>query len=199
MRLCSNISANQQIKVAVKNSGKGAAVAGGTAFIGGLLAGPPGLAVGKVSTQRFKSGASRSRIFCFYHHTVDLFLFVRLFAIFSASECMQESSICKVHRGSLTGNFLVSVVHTRWRCSAVVCQPVQGKAETNMADRSLVGCETGLIKLLYKPQSTVKLVGACGLCAGSLHFSKHCKLHHTYYLKNQLAESRQKLVEPYAN
>ncbi|XP_041916650.1 protein C19orf12 homolog isoform X1 [Alosa sapidissima] len=46
MRLCSNLSANQKIKVAVKNSGKGAAVAGGTAFIGGLLGGPPGLAVG---------------------------------------------------------------------------------------------------------------------------------------------------------
>ncbi|XP_063044290.1 protein C19orf12 homolog [Engraulis encrasicolus] len=46
MRLCCDLSANQQIKVAVKNSTKGAAVAGGTAFIGGLLAGPPGLAVG---------------------------------------------------------------------------------------------------------------------------------------------------------
>ncbi|KAL2088858.1 hypothetical protein ACEWY4_015757 [Coilia grayii] len=46
MRLCCDLSANQQIKVAVKNSSKGAAVAGGTAFIGGLLAGPPGLAVG---------------------------------------------------------------------------------------------------------------------------------------------------------
>ena len=48
MRLCCNLSANQQIKVAVKNSSIGAAVAGGTAFIGGLLAGPPGLAAGEV-------------------------------------------------------------------------------------------------------------------------------------------------------
>ncbi|XP_031425476.1 protein C19orf12 homolog [Clupea harengus] len=42
MRLCCNLSANQQMK----NSSIGAAVAGGTAFIGGLLAGPPGLAAG---------------------------------------------------------------------------------------------------------------------------------------------------------
>lgn len=47
MQLCSDLSANQQIKAAVKNSGKGSAVAGGTAFLGGLLGGPPGIAVGK--------------------------------------------------------------------------------------------------------------------------------------------------------
>lgn len=47
MRLCCEISAHDQIKVAVKNSTKGALVAGGTAFVGGLLGGPPGIAVGK--------------------------------------------------------------------------------------------------------------------------------------------------------
>ncbi|XP_072527323.1 protein C19orf12 homolog [Salminus brasiliensis] len=46
MKLCCEVSANQQMKAAVKNSGKGAAVAGGGAFVGGLLAGPPGIAVG---------------------------------------------------------------------------------------------------------------------------------------------------------
>ena len=47
MRLCSEISAHEQIKVAVKNSTKGALVAGGTAFVGGLMGGPAGIAVGK--------------------------------------------------------------------------------------------------------------------------------------------------------
>ncbi|XP_049419009.1 protein C19orf12 homolog [Epinephelus fuscoguttatus] len=46
MRLCCELSAHDQIKVAVKNSTKGAMVAGGTAFVGGLLGGPPGIAVG---------------------------------------------------------------------------------------------------------------------------------------------------------
>ncbi|XP_020783165.2 protein C19orf12 homolog [Boleophthalmus pectinirostris] len=46
MRLCCELSAHEQIKVAVKNSAKGALVTGGSAFVGGLLAGPPGLAVG---------------------------------------------------------------------------------------------------------------------------------------------------------
>lgn len=46
MRLCSELSAHDQIKVAVKNSTKGAAVAGGAAFVGGLLGGPAGIAVG---------------------------------------------------------------------------------------------------------------------------------------------------------
>ncbi|XP_071013719.1 protein C19orf12 homolog isoform X1 [Oncorhynchus clarkii lewisi] len=46
MQLCCDLSANQQIKAAVKNSGKGSAVAGGTAFLGGILGGPPGIAVG---------------------------------------------------------------------------------------------------------------------------------------------------------
>ncbi|XP_020507932.2 protein C19orf12 homolog [Labrus bergylta] len=46
MRLCCKISAHDQIKVAVKNSTKGAVVAGGAAFVCGMLAGPPGIAVG---------------------------------------------------------------------------------------------------------------------------------------------------------
>ena len=47
MRLCCEISTHNEVKVAVKNSAKGAAVAGGSAFVGGLLGGPPGIAVGK--------------------------------------------------------------------------------------------------------------------------------------------------------
>ncbi|XP_039994737.1 protein C19orf12 homolog isoform X1 [Xiphias gladius] len=46
IRLCCQISAHHQIKVTVKNSTKGAMVAGGTAFVGGLLGGPAGIAVG---------------------------------------------------------------------------------------------------------------------------------------------------------
>lgn len=46
MRLCCEISAHEQIKVAVKHSTRGAALAGGTAFVGGLLGGPAGIAVG---------------------------------------------------------------------------------------------------------------------------------------------------------
>ncbi|KAK5607992.1 hypothetical protein CRENBAI_006740 [Crenichthys baileyi] len=46
MRLCCELSAHDQIKVAVKGSAKGAAVAGGTAFVGGLLGGPAGIAIG---------------------------------------------------------------------------------------------------------------------------------------------------------
>ncbi|XP_006802382.1 protein C19orf12 homolog isoform X2 [Neolamprologus brichardi] len=46
MRLCCEVSAHEEIKVAVKNSTKGAMVAGGSAFVGGLLGGPPGIAVG---------------------------------------------------------------------------------------------------------------------------------------------------------
>ncbi|XP_076002956.1 protein C19orf12 homolog [Genypterus blacodes] len=46
MRLCCDVSAHQQIKVAVKNSTKGAVAAGGVAFVGGLLAGPAGIAAG---------------------------------------------------------------------------------------------------------------------------------------------------------
>lgn len=46
MRLCCELSANQQMKAAVKNSGKGAVLAGAVAFAGGLMGGPPGIAVG---------------------------------------------------------------------------------------------------------------------------------------------------------
>ncbi|MBN3317861.1 CS012 protein, partial [Atractosteus spatula] len=46
MRLCCELSANQQIKAAVANSGKGAMMAGAMAFAGGLVGGPPGIAVG---------------------------------------------------------------------------------------------------------------------------------------------------------
>ncbi|KAM3877207.1 protein C19orf12 homolog [Diretmus argenteus] len=46
MRLCCDISANQQMKVAIQHSTRGAMVAGGTAFLGGLLGGPAGIAVG---------------------------------------------------------------------------------------------------------------------------------------------------------
>lgn len=47
VRLCCEVGADQQIKVAVKNSTKGAVLAGGTAFVGGMLGGPPGIAVGE--------------------------------------------------------------------------------------------------------------------------------------------------------
>ncbi|XP_026865500.1 protein C19orf12 homolog [Electrophorus electricus] len=46
MKLCCELSANQQIKTTVKHSGKGALTAGGLAFAGGLVGGPLGIAVG---------------------------------------------------------------------------------------------------------------------------------------------------------
>lgn len=46
MKLCCELSADQQIKTTVKGSGKGAAAAGGLAFAGGLIGGPLGIAVG---------------------------------------------------------------------------------------------------------------------------------------------------------
>lgn len=46
MKLCCELSANQQIKTTVRESGKGAAAAGGLAFAGGLVGGPLGIAVG---------------------------------------------------------------------------------------------------------------------------------------------------------
>ncbi|XP_075965902.1 protein C19orf12 homolog isoform X3 [Anarhichas minor] len=50
MRLCRETSAHDEIKLAVKNSTKGAIalVAGGSILVGGLLGGPPGIAVGGV-------------------------------------------------------------------------------------------------------------------------------------------------------
>lgn len=47
MKLCCELSANQQVKTTVKQSGKGAVTAGGLAFAGGLIGGPLGIAVGK--------------------------------------------------------------------------------------------------------------------------------------------------------
>lgn len=47
MRLCCELSTNQQIQTTVKGSGKGAAAAGGLAFAGGLVGGPLGIAVGQ--------------------------------------------------------------------------------------------------------------------------------------------------------
>lgn len=49
MKLCCEISANKRIKAAFKQSAKGAVVAGGTAFVGGLIGGPAGIAVGMCS------------------------------------------------------------------------------------------------------------------------------------------------------
>ncbi|KAI5623855.1 protein C19orf12-like, partial [Silurus asotus] len=46
MKLCCELSANQQLKTTVKHSGKGALTAGGLAFAGGLFGGPLGIAVG---------------------------------------------------------------------------------------------------------------------------------------------------------
>ncbi|XP_060778893.1 protein C19orf12 homolog [Neoarius graeffei] len=46
MKLCCELSVNQQIKTTVKHSGKGAMTAGGLAFAGGLVGGPLGIAVG---------------------------------------------------------------------------------------------------------------------------------------------------------
>ncbi|XP_057707306.1 uncharacterized protein LOC130925391 [Corythoichthys intestinalis] len=48
MCLCCDIPAQERIKVAVRGAGKGALMAGGSAFVGGLLGGPPGIAVGGV-------------------------------------------------------------------------------------------------------------------------------------------------------
>lgn len=47
MKLCCELSANQQVQATVKGSSKGAAAAGGLAFAGGLVGGPLGIAVGQ--------------------------------------------------------------------------------------------------------------------------------------------------------
>lgn len=47
MQLCCEVSASRKMKAAVKSSGKGAAAAGGGAFVGGMVGGPAGIAVGK--------------------------------------------------------------------------------------------------------------------------------------------------------
>nr|XP_035138373.1 protein C19orf12-like [Callithrix jacchus] len=47
MKLLSSLSRERKMKVAVKHSGQGALVTGAVAFIGGLVGGPPGLAIGE--------------------------------------------------------------------------------------------------------------------------------------------------------
>ena len=47
MRLCCEVSAQQNINITFRQSTKGAMMAGGCALLGGLLGGPPGIAVGK--------------------------------------------------------------------------------------------------------------------------------------------------------
>ncbi|NWI69150.1 CS012 protein, partial [Todus mexicanus] len=46
MQLFCHLSQARGMKAAVKHSGRGALVAGATAFLGGLMGGPPGIAVG---------------------------------------------------------------------------------------------------------------------------------------------------------
>ncbi|NXI35810.1 CS012 protein, partial [Galbula dea] len=46
MQLLCHLSEVKGMKAAVKHSGRGALVAGATAFVGGLMGGPPGIAVG---------------------------------------------------------------------------------------------------------------------------------------------------------
>ncbi|XP_053127492.1 protein C19orf12 homolog isoform X1 [Hemicordylus capensis] len=46
MHLLCRVSEEQKMKAAFKHSGRGALVAGATAFVGGLVGGPPGIAVG---------------------------------------------------------------------------------------------------------------------------------------------------------
>ncbi|NXU48812.1 CS012 protein, partial [Turnix velox] len=46
MQLLCHLSQEKRIKAAVKHSGRGALLAGASAFLGGLVGGPPGIAVG---------------------------------------------------------------------------------------------------------------------------------------------------------
>ncbi|NXJ62833.1 CS012 protein, partial [Rostratula benghalensis] len=46
MQLFCHLSEKKGMKAAVKHSGRGALLAGATAFLGGLVGGPPGIAVG---------------------------------------------------------------------------------------------------------------------------------------------------------
>ncbi|XP_027286109.1 protein C19orf12 homolog [Cricetulus griseus] len=46
MKLLCSVSQKRQMKAAVKHSGRGALVAGTVAFVGGLVGGPPGIALG---------------------------------------------------------------------------------------------------------------------------------------------------------
>lgn len=65
IQLCCEISANKKIKAAVKNIGKGAAAAGSGAFVGGLVGGPAGIAVGKLMILHF----CNHRTFNHFHST----------------------------------------------------------------------------------------------------------------------------------
>lgn len=47
MQLLCHVSQEKGMTAAVKHSGQGALLAGATAFVGGLVGGPPGIAVGK--------------------------------------------------------------------------------------------------------------------------------------------------------
>ncbi|CAI5782561.1 Uncharacterized protein PODLI_1B041301 [Podarcis lilfordi] len=46
MQLLCHVSDERKMRAAFKHSGRGAIVAGATAFLGGLVGGPPGIAVG---------------------------------------------------------------------------------------------------------------------------------------------------------
>ncbi|XP_019391345.1 PREDICTED: protein C19orf12 homolog isoform X1 [Crocodylus porosus] len=46
MQLLCHVSEEKKMKAAIKQSGRGALLAGATAFLGGLVGGPPGIAVG---------------------------------------------------------------------------------------------------------------------------------------------------------
>lgn len=76
MKLCCELSANQQIKSTVKSSGKGAATAGGLAFAGGLIGGPLGIAVGKILAYEFLRRAVRPLNFPM--GSIKIFLFIEL-------------------------------------------------------------------------------------------------------------------------
>lgn len=69
MRLCCELSAHDQIKVAVKNSTKGAVAAGGAALVGGLLAGPPGIAVGQKNLYYYYLHTNHSGLLVFYNYS----------------------------------------------------------------------------------------------------------------------------------
>lgn len=47
MTILSRVAEQQKMKAAFKQSGRGALLAGASAFVGGLMGGPPGIAVGK--------------------------------------------------------------------------------------------------------------------------------------------------------
>lgn len=51
--ICKQLAEQEHMKVCVTESAKGACIAGGCALLGGLLGGPPGLAVGKLTGQQF--------------------------------------------------------------------------------------------------------------------------------------------------